>query len=191
MELVEIAKSSTEDNIQRNLKGSFIDATNTPDSINNDENINNVNRADHKVKVLPNTTQHDTIAKTRFDRSIYEAKRKRKTNRLLSLLTIIFVVSWLPLNVFNLLIEVKAEFALGLHLIVVPACHIFVLCSACLNPLLYGWLNDNFRKEFVRLLSFCRCCCRSEVGKNPAVSTRVGVPSVSRLGQRQRDTIIE
>jgi len=37
-----------------------------------------------------------------------------------------------------------------------PVCHLLVLCSACVNPLLYGWLNDNFRREFVKVL--CSCC---------------------------------
>lgn len=27
----------------------------------------------------------------------------------------------------------------------------FFLCKACANPLLYGWLNDNFRKEFHKI----------------------------------------
>ena len=38
---------------------------------------------------------------------------------------------------------------------VYPICHLLVLGSACFNPLLYGWLNDNFRREFVKAL----CCC--------------------------------
>jgi len=36
-----------------------------------------------------------------------------------------------------------------------PICHLLVLGSACFNPLLYGWLNDNFRREFIKAL----CCC--------------------------------
>ena len=38
---------------------------------------------------------------------------------------------------------------------VYPICHLLVLGSACCNPLLYGWLNDNFRREFIKAL----CCC--------------------------------
>ena len=37
----------------------------------------------------------------------------------------------------------------------IPICHLLVLGSACFNPLLYGWLNDNFRREFIKAL----CCC--------------------------------
>jgi hypothetical protein len=28
--------------------------------------------------------------------------------------------------------------------------------SACSNPLLYGWLNDNFRKEFNEIFKTCQ-----------------------------------
>ena len=40
----------------------------------------------------------------------------------------------------------------------IPVCHLLVLGSACFNPLLYGWLNDNFRREFIKALC-CACCC--------------------------------
>ena len=28
------------------------------------------------------------------------------------------------------------------------ACHIFALCPACVNPIIYGYLNENFRKVY-------------------------------------------
>ncbi|KAA0201782.1 hypothetical protein HAZT_HAZT006706 [Hyalella azteca] len=33
-------------------------------------------------------------------------------------------------------------------LMVYAICHLLGMSSACSNPVLYGWLNDNFRKEF-------------------------------------------
>jgi hypothetical protein len=33
---------------------------------------------------------------------------------------------------------------------------IFGIITACSNPLLYGWLNSNFKKEFKQIL-----CCKS------------------------------
>ena len=40
--------------------------------------------------------------------------------------------------------------------LIFAVCHIVALGSACANPVLYGWLNDNFRREFVAVL--CRRC---------------------------------
>ena len=96
-----------------------------------------------------------------------EAKRKRKTNLLLVMIAVVFACSYMPLNVFNII----ADFNLNLintidkHGLVFPICHLLVLSSACANPVLYGWLNDNFRREFVSVLSFPCCqrlsgCCR-------------------------------
>ena len=36
------------------------------------------------------------------------------------------------------------------------------MSSACINPLLYGWLNENFRNEFLEIFNifksaFCPC----------------------------------
>lgn len=36
--------------------------------------------------------------------------------------------------------------------------------TACSNPLLYGWLNDNFRKEFNEIL----CCIKNNHLSSPS-----------------------
>ena len=82
-------------------------------------------------------------------------QRIRKTNALLFSVAIIFGISWLPLNILNIVtdlvgIEDSAKFR-----IIFAICHMIGMSSACSNPLLYGWLNDNFRKEFVDIFSIC------------------------------------
>ena len=37
------------------------------------------------------------------------------------------------------------------------------MSSACSNPVLYGWLNDNFRKEFVEIFGFFSSCRKVNV----------------------------
>ncbi|ESO96932.1 hypothetical protein LOTGIDRAFT_115283 [Lottia gigantea] len=92
--------------------------------------------------------------------------RKRKTNFLLIGIAVVFALSWLPLNIFNLLSEFNLdvfradlqgrEQSININL-AYAICHMLVLASACLNPVLYGWLNDNFRTEFMKVLC-CQCC---------------------------------
>ncbi|KAF8571693.1 hypothetical protein P879_00073 [Paragonimus westermani] len=52
-----------------------------------------------------------------------------------------------------------------------------VLCSACANPILYGWLNTNFRKEFCRVLRLRTSNQTESTTKHPVcapdISTRV------------------
>ena len=86
--------------------------------------------------------------------------RERKTNILLAMIAVVFVFSWLPLNISNILVEFQFKIffteSVDINLLYI-VCHTLVLSSACSNPVLYGWLNDNFRKEFVKVLR-CACC---------------------------------
>ena len=89
-----------------------------------------------------------------------KVKRKRKTKILLTTIAVVFALSWLPLNVFNIVIEFKGSAFLHKKIdvnLTFAICHLLVLSSACTNPVLYGWLNENFRREFFNILSCCIC----------------------------------
>lgn len=56
----------------------------------------------------------------------------------------------------------------------------FPFLTACSNPLLYGWLNDNFRKEFNEIL-----CC-SKANQNSTSSTlRLKAIDASTAGKKR------
>uniref|UniRef100_A0A182JG59 G-protein coupled receptors family 1 profile domain-containing protein n=1 Tax=Anopheles atroparvus TaxID=41427 RepID=A0A182JG59_ANOAO len=78
----------------------------------------------------------------------------QRTNYLLISIALIFGVSWLPLNLFNLFADIYVKAITEDIMVAYAICHMVGMSSACSNPLLYGWLNDNFRKEFNELL--CR-----------------------------------
>ena len=81
--------------------------------------------------------------------------RIKKTNILLLSVAIMFGVSWLPLNIINIVVDIFNPIDGPEYRTVFAICHMIGMSSACSNPLLYGWLNDNFRKEFVDILSTC------------------------------------
>ncbi|XP_037944322.1 neuropeptide F receptor-like [Teleopsis dalmanni] len=85
-------------------------------------------------------------------RKMERGRRMKRTNCLLISIAIIFGVSWLPLNFFNLYADMKRSVVTQTMLVTYAVCHMIGMSSACSNPLLYGWLNDNFRKEFQELL---------------------------------------
>jgi len=95
-------------------------------------------------------------------RNLREAQRKRKTNMLLIGIGVVFAGSWMPLNVFNILADFDQELfkLMDKDGMAFAVCHLLVLGSACTNPVLYGWLNDNFRREFVNI--FCVSCARQK-----------------------------
>ena len=105
-----------------------------------------------------NTVTASAFQKRKSER---EAKRKRKTNTLLLMIAVVFSCSWMPLNVFNIMADFNGPLLklIDKKGLVFPVCHLLVLSSACTNPVLYGWLNENFRREFINVL--CSPCCRN------------------------------
>jgi len=72
-------------------------------------------------------------------------------------ISLIFSITWLPLNVLNLTLDLYNPFKLPrdkeMMLVIYAACHLFGMTSACANPFLYGWFNENFRNEFKLIFS--------------------------------------
>ncbi|XP_070137717.1 neuropeptide F receptor isoform X2 [Drosophila bipectinata] len=97
-------------------------------------------------------------------RKVERGRRMKRTNCLLISIAVIFGVSWLPLNFFNLYADMQQSPVTQNMLVKYAICHMIGMSSACSNPLLYGWLNDNFRKEFHELL--CRCSEPTNVALN-------------------------
>ncbi|EEB10238.1 class A rhodopsin-like G-protein coupled receptor GPRnpy1, putative [Pediculus humanus corporis] len=87
--------------------------------------------------------QYRYVRKSRED-------RRRKTNSLFIAIALVYCISWLPLNLCNVVYDAANPFGEDFHttIVVFAVCHMMGMSSACSNPFLYGWLNDNFRKEF-------------------------------------------
>lgn len=116
-----------------------------------------------------------------------EAKRKRKTNMLLVMIATMFASSWMPLNVFNIMADFNGALLQDFDKkgLVFPICHLLVLSSACTNPVMYGWLNDNFRREFEKVL--CWPCCRNI---RVIFDCRNTLPCCQTEAQTTRDTSV-
>lgn len=82
-----------------------------------------------------------------------ERERTRRTNRMLITMVVIFGASWLPINIYNLIIDFYIPAASWSFLnIIFFLSHSAAMSSTCYNPFLYAWLNENFRKEFMIVL---------------------------------------
>lgn len=83
-----------------------------------------------------------------------DRERKRRTNRMLVYMVVVFGVVWLPLNTINMLNDwyiINAEESDYYNICFILS-HLFAMSSTCYNPVLYAWKNDNFRKEFQLVL---------------------------------------
>ncbi|CAG2180973.1 unnamed protein product, partial [Oppiella nova] len=72
-----------------------------------------------------------------------ERERTRKTNGMLISMVVIFVISWLPINCYNLVRDfyTPASYWRYSHAFFVLA-HAVSMSSTCYNPFLYAWLNE-------------------------------------------------
>ncbi|XP_001660966.3 neuropeptide F receptor isoform X1 [Aedes aegypti] len=112
-----------------------------------------------KHRLVVTTTTVSTNSNSMDSQPVRERERGRRmqrTNYLLISIALIFGISWLPLNLFNLFADLYLSGITQEIMVAYAICHMMGMSSACSNPLLYGWLNDNFRKEFNEIL------CRKE-----------------------------
>ncbi|XP_072935385.1 neuropeptide F receptor isoform X2 [Epargyreus clarus] len=124
------------------------------------------------------------IAHVQIHRRLRGRRRTtRKTPAILIAIAVTYVISWLPLNVFNLVADFSTEAILDEKTLTITyaICHMFGMSSAVSNPLLYGWLNDNFRKEFEEIL----CCCRKKghIKQNLRIKSRKMDTELTALAQ--------
>ncbi|XP_036914243.1 neuropeptide Y receptor type 2 [Sturnira hondurensis] len=82
-------------------------------------------------------------------------QRRQKTTKMLVCVVVVFAVSWLPLHAFQLAVDIDNQVLnLREYKLLFTVFHIIAMCSTFANPLLYGWMNSNYRKAF---LSAFRC----------------------------------
>ena len=54
---------------------------------------------------------------------------------------------------FPLFPQGHSQLMIGLFI----CCHLIGMSSACINPILYGYLNESFRAQFVEIVAVCFC----------------------------------
>lgn len=94
-------------------------------------------------------SQEPDLNKERLKRDL---RRNTRATMVLLNICIVFTLSWLPWNSLNLLVEFKPNILDPKHLYLAFAvCHMAAMSSSVTNPILYGWLNNNIRREMVRM----------------------------------------
>ncbi|MGH0139130.1 UNVERIFIED_CONTAM: hypothetical protein FKN15_068851 [Acipenser sinensis] len=80
--------------------------------------------------------------------------RRRKTTKMLVMVVVVFGVCWLPFHVFQLASDLDLIMKFEEYKLLYTVFHVIAMCSTFANPLLYGWMNKNYRNGF---LMFFRC----------------------------------
>ncbi|NWT89209.1 NPFF2 protein, partial [Lanius ludovicianus] len=101
-------------------------------------------------------------------------KRKQKVIKMLIVVTLLFTLSWLPLWTLMLLSDYASLSDLQLQLIniyIYPFAHWLAFFNSSINPIIYGFCNENFRRRFqaVFKLQLCSSVLCSQPGQSSAI----------------------
>lgn len=76
-------------------------------------------------------------------------RRRQKTTKMLAAVVAVFAVSWLPFHAFQLAVDIDSSVLdMKDFKLLYTAFHIIAMCSTFANPILYGWMNRNYRDAF-------------------------------------------
>jgi hypothetical protein len=90
-----------------------------------------------------------------------QQKSKIKVVKMLVVVVILFVVSWLPLYVIFARIKLGGEFAPWEEEILpvaIPLAQWLGASNSCINPILYAFFNKKYRKGFAAIVKSKKCC---------------------------------
>ncbi|XP_053430291.1 LOW QUALITY PROTEIN: somatostatin receptor type 4 [Nycticebus coucang] len=87
-------------------------------------------------------------------------RSEKKITRLVLMVVAVFVLCWMPFYVVQLL----NLFVTSLDTTINHVSLILSYANSCANPILYGFLSDNFRRSFQRVLGL-RCCLLDAAGR--------------------------
>ncbi|KAM4036475.1 neuropeptide Y receptor type 2-like isoform 1-T2 [Anomaloglossus baeobatrachus] len=76
-------------------------------------------------------------------------QRRKNTTKMLVMMVIVFAVCWLPFHVFQLAIDLDWVLVFQEYKLLYSIFHVIAMCSTFANPLLYGWMNKNYRNGFL------------------------------------------
>lgn len=106
-------------------------------------------------------------------------KSERKVTRMVVIIVLVFVICWLPfyttnmVNLVHIIPENETMAAVYFSLV------ILTYVNSCANPVLYGFLSDNFRQSFLKAL----CLHKKNKATVATMNTNMG-----QAGGRQNDT---
>ena len=78
-----------------------------------------------------------------------ENNRSKRRNKLMAIISTIFLISWLPLSIIGTLLDAYPNILgndIEIVTIVFVSCHLIGMSSACANPIIYGYTNKYIRK---------------------------------------------
>ena len=115
-----------------------------------------------------------------------------RTTKMLVAVVLVFAVSWCPYHLYALIAELSYDHVRGRYFKFIDVILRGVaVSSACINPFLYGWYNDNYRTSFYCICSRV-CGVKVEGSRLPDGTDNTGKSNsgaTSKMISRFKDSI--
>ncbi|XP_026067153.1 neuropeptide FF receptor 2a isoform X2 [Carassius auratus] len=117
-------------------------------------------------------------AKPGHDNRHSVSKKKQRVIKMLLIVALLFILSWLPLWTLMMLTDyvklTEHQYKL-INIYIYPFAHWLAFFNSSVNPIIYGFFNENFRRGFQAVFKFGLCPVR---GQHRTYSHRVQGNSV-------------
>uniref|UniRef100_A0A673IN10 Neuropeptide FF receptor 2 n=1 Tax=Sinocyclocheilus rhinocerous TaxID=307959 RepID=A0A673IN10_9TELE len=111
---------------------------------------------------------------SRYESRQLVSRKKKRVIKMLLVVALLFILSWLPLWALMMLSD-YASLSEHQHRIIniyfYPLAHWLAFCNSSVNPIVYGFFNENFRKGFKAAFKLQLCSAHS--GKRRSYSHRL------------------
>lgn len=95
------------------------------------------------------------------------SQKKIKVIKMLGIVALLFTLSWLPLWTLMLLTDYGGLDEDELELLtgyIFPFAHWLAFSNSSINPIIYGYYNENFKRGFQAVCRTHSCCCEMSAG---------------------------
>lgn len=110
----------------------------------------------------------------RYESRQLVSRKKKRVIKMLLVVALLFILSWLPLWALMMLSD-YASLSEHQHRVIniyfYPLAHWLAFCNSSVNPIVYGFFNENFRKGFKAAFKLQLCSALS--GKRKSYSHRL------------------
>ena len=138
------------------------------------------------------TRQHRSSSSSSSSHPPHPSIRTNKTNKILIAIVANFIACWLPWNLFSLVTEIDHTTVRGPHFKLVDlSLKGFAMGSACINPLLYCWLNDNLKKDLSAIAVKLKIYAAREPTQNAEAMPRFEVQPPSRDAEPRSYAVVD
>jgi len=127
-----------------------------------------------------------SVRNDRVAHSLESQARRRenfKVTKTLAIIVLIFAVCMLPSQVAWILLDFGNEKQRHMAMVIFKFSLVLTVFHSCLNPLVYGSITKQFRRGYVKYLSYFCCCCRLSILKG----LKILLPSDSSSRQEHSD----